>query len=151
MKTNSLLNKLAPCGLSCEKCFAYKSSDIKKHSIALRECLGNFDKHAARFSVLLDEPVFNLYPYFKTHLNFFANTDCEGCRKNTCKLFKACRVRECAKEKKIDFCYLCPEFPCNNTGFDENLETRWLQINARMKQVGIDIYYEETKDDKRYL
>ncbi len=150
MNNSDLLNKLAPCGLNCEKCFAYKASDIKKYSVALRNKLGKFDKHASRFSVLLNEPVFKLYPYFKEQLDYFADTNCEGCRKSKCKLFKGCRVRECAKEKRVDFCFQCQEFPCKQTGFDKNLEGRWLQINLQMKEDGIESYYMQQKNSLRY-
>ena len=145
-----MLNKLAPCGLSCERCFAYKGSDIKKNSRALRESLGQFDKYANRFSELLNEPIFHLYPYFKTHLDYFADTDCEGCRKSTCKLFKGCRVRECANARKVDFCFQCREFPCKQTGFDEDIEERWLRINKILKEIGPKAYYLRTKNIPRY-
>jgi len=150
MQKRALLNKLAPCGLSCEKCFAYKESDIKKYSIALRNSLGYFNKHANRFSELLNEPVFNLYPDFKTHLDYFADTNCEGCRKNTCKLFKGCRVRVCSKEKKVDFCFQCFDFPCKQTGFDENLEKRWFKNNILIREIGLKSYYKRSKNIPRY-
>jgi hypothetical protein len=150
MRTGRFLNELAPCGLNCGKCFAYKRSDIKKYSSALRERLGNFDKHAKRFSSLLNNTVFDHYSYFKDQLDYFADTICEGCRHEKCKLFQGCRVRECSKEKKVDFCYQCIEFPCTQTGFDENLEKRWLQNNILMKKIGARAYYQKVKNYPRY-
>jgi hypothetical protein len=47
------------------------------------------------------------------------------------------------------FCYQCPDFPCNNTGFDEHLHKRSVDINNRMKEIGVEKYYEEVKDMKR--
>ena len=150
MIDKKLLDKIAPCGLSCEKCFAFIDSEIKKHSQALRENLGNFEPYSCRFSELFNEPVFNLYPYFKTHLDYFADAQCGGCRKNTCKLFEGCHVRECTKAKKVDFCFQCKEFPCNNTGFDDNMKQRWILINSTMKKMGVEAYYLQTKNELRY-
>lgn len=48
---------LAPCGLSCEKCFAHVAGDIRKYSRLLKEKLGNFDIYAKGFETLLEEPV----------------------------------------------------------------------------------------------
>ena len=150
MHSGRLLDKLAPCGLNCGKCFAYRKGDIKKFSSALRESLGKFDEHAKRFSILLNTDVFDHHPSFKTQLDYFADTVCKGCRNEKCKLFQACRVRECSKGKEVDFCFQCAEFPCKTTGFDENLEKRWLQNNILMKRIGIRTYYKQEKDKPRY-
>jgi hypothetical protein len=151
MNKKEILEKLAPCGLSCEKCFAFKEGEIRYHSLELKKALGNFSPYAKRFSELLDEPVFNTFPYFMAQLDHFAGVDCQGCRADNCKLFKDCRVRSCAKEHSVDFCFECNEFPCSSTGFDENLTNRWLRMNSRMKEVGVELYYRESKEKPRYL
>ena len=46
MKYRELLNFLAPCGLSCQKCFAYTKGEISMHSKELQKLLGNFDIYA---------------------------------------------------------------------------------------------------------
>ena len=39
----------------------------------------------------------------------------------------------------------------NNAVFlDEHLKRRWIQINKRMKEIGPESYYQETKDLPRY-
>jgi hypothetical protein len=58
-----ILNDLAPCGLSCRKCFAYTKGEIGRHSNELQKLLGNFDVYAERFSAFL--PEFKNYPEFK--------------------------------------------------------------------------------------
>ena len=56
----------------------------------------------------------------------------------------------CHAEKGVDFCFQCDEFPCEKTHFDADLKRRWVQMNNRMKEVGVEAYYEETKDAPRY-
>jgi hypothetical protein len=145
-----LMDRFGPCGIFCEKCFAFSDGIIKKSSVALENALGNFDVYAGRFSELLDEPAFNEYPGFKKLLNYLTSVDCKGCRKEQCKLFKHCKVRGCDNLRGRDFCYQCPEFPCNHTGFDEHLHKRSIQINLRIKEIGIERYYEEIKNKPRY-
>ena len=37
MTTEQIKASIAPCGLSCEKCFAYVNGDIRRHSLKLKE------------------------------------------------------------------------------------------------------------------
>lgn len=150
MSHNNILNSLGPCGINCSKCFAYKDGSIKKLSSELKEQLGNFDVYAGRFVNLLKEPVFEKYPDFKKMLNHFANVGCKGCRNDKCKLFAACNVKQCAKDHKVDFCFECHEFPCTKHGFDKHLEKRWLTIQRKMKENGVQSYFNEIKDIPRY-
>ena len=150
MVAKQILEALAPCGLSCEKCFAHINGDIRKYSVKLREKLGNFDIYAKRFETLLGDPVFKKYLDFKEMLDYLASENCQGCRHEQCKLFKDCGVRPCHQEKNIDYCYECDEFPCHKTGFDEHLHARWVKLNERIRAVGIEQYYAETKDQPRY-
>jgi hypothetical protein len=150
MTKDEILKKLAPCGLSCEKCYAFADGTIRQHSRELKNALGNFLPYAKRFSDLLEEPVFNTYLFFDLQLDYFTKVECGGCRVDNCKLFKSCNVRSCSKTKQVDFCFQCTDFPCSLTGFDENLHKRWIKMNSRMKEVGIEVYYQETKEATRY-
>jgi len=127
-------DRLAPCGLHCGKCFAFTEGDINKYSNLLKDSLGNFDIYAERFVDLIDEPVFTKYTDFKELLNYFSSVQCKGCRKEKCKIFKDCKVRGCAEIKEVDFCFQCDEFPCENTGFDQHLHKRSVDINYRIKK-----------------
>jgi len=142
--------RLGPCGLHCGKCFAFKEGDIAKSSGDLKNDLGEFSIYAKRFVDLLDKPVFEKYPDFKEMLDYFSTAECSGCRNEKCKLFKDCRVRMCSEKKGVDFCFQCSEFPCNNTGFDDHLNERSVNINLRIKEIGVEKYYEEIKDKPRY-
>jgi hypothetical protein len=143
-------HQLGPCGLYCGKCFAFADGAIKHHSSELLNALGNFEPYAQRFITLLEEPVFEKYPDFKEMLAYFTRGWCQSCRIDDCKLFKGCKVKDCSRAKKVDFCFQCPEFPCDHTGFDVNLQKRWLAINKRMKEIGVEEYFAESKDNSRY-
>jgi len=147
MLYKDILNHLAPCGLNCHKCFANSDGEIRNTSMKLQNLLGSFDIYAERFSSFL--PIFKKYPSFKALLTYLTEKNCSGCRKGSC-LYPDCGVRNCYKAKKVDFCFQCDEFPCKKTNFDSHLERRWKQINNRMKEIGIEAYYKETKEISRY-
>lgn len=150
MMYSDILNKLGPCGLNCSGCFAFVNGKIKQLSIELKKELGNFNVYAERFVNLLNETVFLKYNGFEQMLTYFANVSCQGCRKDNCKLFASCNVKECTKSNNVDFCFQCKEFPCKKHGFDEHLEKRWININYKMKEAGIENYFNEIKDIPRY-
>ena len=150
MEYNQLKDRIAPCGLDCSKCYAYVNGDIKNLSNRLKESLGDFDIYAERFTELIDGAIFKKYPDFKELLADFASADCNGCRNEQCKIFKDCKVRDCFEKKGVDFCFQCSDFPCDHTGFDPHLQKRSITINNRMKEVGVENYYNETKDKPRY-
>lgn len=150
MINSKILNNIGPCGLNCSKCFAFKNGEINQLSNALKENLGNFDVYAERFVNLLNEPVFKNYPEFKKMLNHFSEANCKGCRKDECKLFANCKVKQCSKDHSVDFCFQCNEFPCNKHGFDKHLEKRWINIQNKIIKNGIENYYKEIKDVPRY-
>ncbi|MEN6623471.1 MAG: DUF3795 domain-containing protein [Smithella sp.] len=145
-----ILNALGPCGLNCKKCFAHRDGKIRRYSLKLVKEFGKFDVYAERFETLLNNPIFKKYPDFKIMLEYFASENCQGCRKESCRLFKDCGVRACHQQKNVDFCFQCTDFPCKKTNFDGHLENRWIQINHRIRTVGIEKYYAETKDKPRY-
>jgi len=145
-----ILKALGPCGLNCEKCFAHEDGDIRKYSLKLIEKLGDFALYAKRFESLLDAPIFKKYPDFRIMLEYLASENCKGCRKENCKLFKDCGVRNCHQQKNIDFCFQCNDYPCNKTNFDSALNKRWTKLNDRIREIGVEKYYAETKDMPRY-
>lgn len=148
MTYEQVVKVLAPCGLNCGKCQAYSKGEIRNHAVELKKLLGAFDTYAERFSKFL--PVFKNYPAFKDLLNQFSMANCKGCRQGDCK-YPNCGVAPCYKEKKVDYCFQCGEFPCNETNLDPYLHQRWLKMNNRMKEIGAEAYFEETKDQPRYV
>jgi hypothetical protein len=150
MNDKKIKATLAPCGLCCTTCFAHVDGDIRMYSMKLKEKLGSFHINAQRFEELLDDPIFKNYPYFREMLDYFASVDCNGCRKEQCKLFKNCGVRGCHQEKQIDFCYQCDEFPCDKTNFDPGLQKGWVTTNNKIREVGIEKFWETVKNRSRY-
>ena len=142
--------RLAPCGLHCGKCFAFSGGEIHELSVRLRAALGNFVVFARRFVDLLGDPVYGKYPEFKAFLDHLATRGCGGFRQEHCKLFASCGVRPCAEEHGVDFCFQCAEFPCDKTGFDEHLYRRHVEINRKMRETGVEAYYDAIKDLPRY-
>jgi hypothetical protein len=150
MTEQSIQASVAPCGLSCEKCFAHVDGEIRRYSQRLKELLGNFHNYAPRFETLLDEPILGKYADFKAVLDYLASANCRGCREEQCKLFKDCGVRPCHQEKQVDFCYQCDEFPCDRTHFDQPLYKAWVRINEIIRKSGLDKYHQLTLDRPRY-
>lgn len=94
-------------------------------------------------------PVFTNYPAFKELLTFFTQSNCIGCRNGQC-IYGNCGVITCHKEKKVDFCFQCNEFPCEKSNFDADLRDRWIAMNSQMKEIGVVEYYNEVKVLPRY-
>ena len=147
MEYKDIVKILAPCALNCRKCIAYSEGKIRKLSADLKDALGSFDRYAERFSVFL--PVFKNYPQFKELLDFFTQADCIGCRNGGCK-YPKCGVSQCYQTKEVDFCFQCEGFPCEKTNFDPDLKRRWIEMNKLMKEIGVEGYFEETKNLPRY-
>lgn len=151
MDRETIKEALAPCGLNCETCFAHVDGAIRKHSLALKDALGNFGPYAKRFETMLNKPVFGNYPAFKELLDYLAGENCRGCRHEQCKLFAECGVRPCHQEKDVDFCYECEEFPCAKTNFDQGLQERWVALNRKIREIGLEAFYEKSKNRHRYI
>lgn len=148
MERAELRELLAPCGLSCEKCMAYEKGQVRANAQGLKEMLGpNFGAYAERFSAM--NPIFGQYQGFKDILEFMAQGSCGGCRKQGC-LFTACQVHKCVMEKGVDYCFECAEFPCAKTGMPGPLEERWRINNERMKEKGVEVFYQGTLTRPRY-
>jgi hypothetical protein len=148
MRYTKILDELAPCGLNCSTCVFNSKGKIKSLSISLQECLGSFDNYANRFSNF--QPEFQNYPNFKTLLEFLSKVECDGCRSGTCKN-PDCEVLQCSSKRNIDFCFQCNEFPCEKTNFDDDLKTRWLQMNNKMKEIGVKRYYQKMIGTPGYI
>jgi hypothetical protein len=141
---------IAPCGIDCKKCIAYSDGYVKEASTQLGTLLGpNFHVHAERFSKFY--PALTNYQSFKEILQFFMDASCPGCR-NGHPQFPTCGVATCSKiaSEKFDFCFQCEEFPCDRPEFHPGLDERWRKKNKRMAEIGVEKFYEETKDEDRY-
>ncbi len=147
MDYQDIVNEVAPCGLNCRKCLFRVDGDIRQHSAMLKSLLGNFGPYAERFSKM--NPLFEDYQAFDRMLAFFTTGDCSGCRSGECR-YHGCRVASCVREREIDFCFQCDEFPCEHSNLDDDLKKRWISMNLRMKEIGTAAYYDRIQTEPRY-
>ena len=147
MEREELLLKIAPCGLACYTCAAAKDGAIQAHSRALLGLLDGFDRFAERFST--HEPRLTKYPDFAQVLQLFSEAGCEGCRGGTC-IYPGCPVQPCITRMGYDYCFECEAFPCEQVDFEPALRDKWLSANERMREIGVEAYFDEVKDRSHY-
>ncbi|WP_319469727.1 C-GCAxxG-C-C family (seleno)protein [uncultured Pseudodesulfovibrio sp.] len=141
-------SRLAPCGLSCGKCLAYADGSIRQLSAGLASELGdNFGVYAQRFAGM--NPVFREYASFRKLLDYLSQGTCTGCRETGC-LFKDCKVPSCVRENGVDYCHQCGEFPCDRHGMPDGLAPRWLVNNEKMRDIGVDAWFDGCREKPRY-
>ncbi|MDD3313640.1 C-GCAxxG-C-C family (seleno)protein [Pseudodesulfovibrio sp.] len=140
--------RLAPCGLCCGRCVAYAGGPVRRSAAALAEALGeNFAPYAERFAPM--NPAFGHYAGFRELLDFLASGSCGGCRGQGC-LFQSCKVPDCAREHGVDYCFECPEFPCDRHGLPGPLAERWRANNEKMAEIGVEVWYDGCCKRPRY-
>ncbi len=148
MEYEKILERLAPCGLDCSRCFNYHDGTIKRLAAELGEALQGFESRAlaitkTRYPELAD------YEAFKKVLDVMTRGRCHGCRTGEPPM-PFCVARTCVREKDVEFCYQCDEFPCGRNSYPEVLEKKWRNNNQRMKEVGVEQFYQESLEKPRY-
>ena len=147
VEQEELQKKVAPCGLLCHTCTGAVDGVIRKHSQALLAYLENYDRFAKIFSY--HEPRLKKYPEFKDVLLFFSEAGCEGCRSGNCP-YPGCQISPCIIEKGYDFCFECKDFPCERVDAESPLRANWIKANERMKEIGVQAYFDEFKVKSHY-
>lgn len=138
MPDADLLRRIAPCGLDCGRCLDNPESPIAFHARELRRELGGASRLAAFFAEGVD-PVFAAYDDFERLLERLGRGGCRGCREGTC-FFTACRVKDCVKERGVDFCFECERFDACDPGLPPGLAERWRDNNRRLREEGLARY-----------
>ena len=64
---------------------------------------------------------------------------CSGCRTGKC-LLGDCRVKDCNRERGVDYCFQCPDFAGCDPGLPAGLAERWRDNNRRMAEMGLAAY-----------
>ena len=147
MDYSKVVKKIAPCGIDCSRCADYQDGEIKELSIKLLELLKGYERVAKVKSKI--NPAFEKYDKFKEVLEIFADASCGSCRSDNDKCPIDCHAKTCHKDKKVDFCFQCNEFPCSEQK-DERIRERWMGKNNRMKEIGVIEYYIEQSKAPRY-
>ena len=145
---SELTRLIAPCGLYCGGCLAFSGGAIRNHARALHDLLGpNFAAYARRLGAM--SPALLHYPDFSSLLEYLSLGSCKGCREGGC-LLGNCGVRACALKREIDFCGLCPDFPCANPGLPEELVALWRKNNQILRDKGAAAYLDLVRTRPRY-
>lgn len=147
MTADDHLWKLGPCGLDCSRCVWYGDGPIRSLSRQLRECLGDYARLASGQAE--SRPALRGYPQFQAVLELFAGADCPGCRA-AADPHPFCAARTCSREKGVDFCGQCDEYPCDRNRYGQDLKGRWLAMNDRIRLVGPQRFHQEQKSRPRY-
>lgn len=147
MNYGDIKKRIAPCGLDCGRCAGYGQGEIKRLSIELAAALGNY-RSIAPVRARADTE-FMFFDQFEKILTTFATADCNGCRTENSRCPAICKAKNCHKEKGVDFCFECKEFPCDS---EMELLTggRWRTLNLRMAKIGVEAFYEEQLKIPRY-
>jgi len=94
--------KISYCGLVCHSCAIYlatKEQDEEK-------------KYKMRIDIAQQ-----IKEHYGQECKPEDVTDCDGCKTETGRLFsgcKSCQIRKCAREKSIENCAHCDDFPCES-------------------------------------
>jgi len=149
LQYDEILKHLAPCGLDCGRCAGYAAGEIRALSTRLKELLANYGRVAAYMAE--SRPEFAGYGAFEALLDTFSKGPCGGCRsgENICPL-DSCAARTCHRETGVDFCFQCAQYPCAGQFAGMPLRERWMALNDRMKEVGVEAFYEEQLKTPRY-
>lgn len=147
MEYRDVVNQFAPCGLDCSRCADYAGGKIQELSTQLAKLLNGY----LRVSKVRKDinPVYSNYPQFEEMLNLFTQAACSGCRGDNVLCPIECVAGRCTREKGIDFCFQCEEFPCSKQ-IDPLTKERWLKFNQRMKEIGVVEFCQEQSKLPRY-
>ncbi|MFZ4462715.1 MAG: DUF3795 domain-containing protein [Bacteroidales bacterium] len=115
----------AACGLYCGACGIY---------LATQE---NDSEKILQYAVVLHQS--------------FEETLCDGCgaTRKSLHCFKICIFIQCKREKGVDFCVDCEEFPCHALSeFKSKMPHRIEIIDSqnRMKEIGLENWLHEMKN-----
>ncbi len=156
---DDLLNYIAPCSLLCYTCPSLKDGAIAECSAKLCKYFeGYYDFNDAnipeQYRGYLDE-----FASFYKELEKYTDSKCPGCRNKPIPGFgciEGCVVPECVKEQGVDYCAECSEFPCEKaTNFfatiNKVIGRDWENGNKRIKEVGIEKYFNEKKNISHYI
>ncbi|MFZ5965973.1 MAG: DUF3795 domain-containing protein [Bacillota bacterium] len=149
MNYEKAMRELGPCGIDCSRCVSYAQGNVVRLSQQLKESLVNFEHMASRLKSFV--PVFNDYEQFLAVLEHFSKGTCTGCRSGeSTSCYAACAAKSCYKTQKVDFCFQCRQYPCNENSYPEALYKKWKDNNDKMKNDGVEAFYHEQKKKPRY-
>lgn len=147
MTSPELLDRFAPCGLDCSRCFARAGGAVQRPAAELLQALAGFEHLAPR--VAQRAPVLAAYAQFHEVLAHLAQASCPGCRASG-GFLPTCAARTCHSERGVDFCFQCDQYPCERNEYHSSLHDRWRRYNDRMREVGIEQFAVESAGQPRF-
>ncbi|MDF2543870.1 MAG: hypothetical protein K0S47_3588 [Herbinix sp.] len=159
MDKQTLLHYVAPCSLFCYTCPALKDG-------AIAETASKLCTYFEGYYDFNDENIpeqyrswLNEFEVFYKILNGYTKSKCPGCRNNPSSsngCIEGCVVPSCVKEHGIDFCAECSDFPCQKgkdffITINNTIRRDWELGSNRIKEIGIERYFNEKKDVSHYI
>lgn len=126
------------CGLYCGLCAA--RGRIPRQASALRETMvkEGYEQWGKDF-----RPGFEGFWKFLTDL-CDPEKNCPGCRQGGGPPF--CSIRKCAREREVDVCVFCEEFPCKRVLEIARGYPTLVADGERMKEIGIEAWIREQEE-----
>ncbi len=156
MDKEKILKAIAPCALCCYTCPSMKDGVIAQTAQKLHHY---FDGFCEFNQMMLPERWRQReadFQAFDDKLVKYSKRHCNGCRDNThgqCCI-EGCFILECTSSHGVEFCAECAEFPCNKLKsdiFHPVVIAEWKEGNERIREVGIEQFYEEITSRSHYL
>lgn len=149
MMYSDVVEKVAPCGLDCSRCVSCSSGRPREAALSLARAVQGFAKRAPVFAERT--PALRGWAEFEAVLAALSEGSCSGCRGGAATACNgACRVKDCVKERCVDFCFQCPDYPCQMHGLFPGLEARWRENQDAMRASGAEAWYDATLARPRY-
>jgi hypothetical protein len=148
MNYSDIVSKISPCGLDCSRCVSCSFGGPNRLATELSNCLEGFAARARDFAS--KESVLKEWDNFEAVLGYLKKGICNGCRNPGAACNGSCRVKDCIAVKKVDFCFQCQEYPCENHGLFPPLELRWRANQDAMKSRGLETWFLEQSRKPRY-
>lgn len=128
------------CGLHCELCGA--RARIPQRAAALQEAM------AEEGWLYWGHTVPGFAEFWEFLQGLHADGGCPGCRADSG--FPDCQIRVCARERGVELCNACADFPCAHV---EALAARYPTLiadNRRMQKVGSAQWLAEQRERARH-
>lgn len=137
-KKKDKLKLVAYCGLYCDLCA--ERNRMPYQAAALRQTMTKGGWHQLGKTV----------PGFKDFWKFLAGLArpdgaCLGCRAGGGPPSPFCKIRECARKRKVEVCPFCSDFPCRLIGRLAQSYVTLIADGKRMKKLGLDAWVAEQK------
>jgi hypothetical protein len=122
------------CGGFCGSCGGYKGRIIAMIARDFRELISPYAEWVPEY----EEIDFNFMEFLKG-VDYFADENIGAYCRVPCKegAGAPCKVRPCAKEREIEICYECDEFPCEHFSWILERYPEKLEDCKRYKELGL--------------